>query len=322
MKQTHMQSVIIALAGAVLSLTPTRLSAQRATSGAELQALVNGLTVTARVLVVGMHPDDEDSQLLAYLARGHQVQTAYLSVTRGESAGNFLGPASGTTLGAARTQETLAARRIDGAEQFFTRMYDFGYARSDSELFARWNRDSLVGDIVTVIRSFRPHVIVVNAPDSADDDVQHRALFALVTDARRAAAKGDRYRPLDFGDPWGATLFRRGAGDITMDADSLDPVLGETYAAIAERARAQYRTQGLLDLTKRPSPLLRLAEILPPSGTDSTRGADGVLRTTVYDSLRTGNFLAPADTSLSRLRAGAPPEVARLIPPIAAHADS
>src|SRR5437868_2609956 len=145
------------LASAVLLLAAPAGAQQSSASG--LLSLVNGLTVTARVLVIGMHPDDEDSQLLAYLARGQHVETAYLSITRGESAGNFLGPASGITLGAARTQEALAARRIDGAEQYFTRAYDVGYARSDSELFTRWNRDSLLGDIVTVIRSFRPQVV-------------------------------------------------------------------------------------------------------------------------------------------------------------------
>jgi LmbE family N-acetylglucosaminyl deacetylase len=98
-------------------------------SAAELSRLVQGLTVTPRVLVIGMHPDDEDSRLIAWLSRGRNVETAYLSVTRGEAAQDFGGEAAGSLVGGVRTQELLAARRIDGAHQYFTRAYDFGFAR-------------------------------------------------------------------------------------------------------------------------------------------------------------------------------------------------
>ena len=136
-------------------------------SALELSRLVRGLTTTARVLVVGMHPDDEDTQLITWLSRARNVETAYLSITRGEAGVNFGGSESGNSLGAIRTEEVLAARRIDGAEQYFTRAYDFGSARNESDVLKRWNRDSIVGDIVAVIRSFRPQVIVAMLPDSA-----------------------------------------------------------------------------------------------------------------------------------------------------------
>src|SRR5829696_699867 len=150
-------------------------------SASELFRLVNGLTVTARVLVVGMHPDDEDSELIAWLSRGRNVETAYLSITRGEAGQNFGGDETGSLLGAVRTEEALAARRIDGAKQFYTRAYDFGFARDTNDALRHWHRDSIVGDVVAVIRSFRPHVIIAMLSDSASDgDGQHQslALFA------------------------------------------------------------------------------------------------------------------------------------------------
>jgi LmbE family N-acetylglucosaminyl deacetylase len=239
---------------------------------ASLLSLVNGLTVTPRVLVIGMHPDDEDSQLLAWLARGKHVQTAYLSITRGESAGNFLGSATGITLGAVRTQETMAARRIDGAEQFFTRMYDFGFARSDSELFGRWNRDSVLADMVMTIRSFRPHVIVANTPtDTADHDMQHAALRQLAIDAVRFADDKAKFKPLDFGDAWTpGKLLVRGAPRILIDASAYDRTLGATYSDIALRARAQHRSQGLVDLGAKRSPMILLAPVSDAAASDST----------------------------------------------------
>src|SRR5205085_6513244 len=110
-----------------------RLDAQEG-GAAQLHFVVNGLTVTPRVLVIGVHPDDEDSQLITWLARGRAIETGYLSLTRGEAGQNALGVEAGTALGALRTQELLAARRIDGAHQFFTRAYDFGPARDTTDV--------------------------------------------------------------------------------------------------------------------------------------------------------------------------------------------
>src|SRR3954471_20487446 len=96
---------------------------------ARLQSLVDGITVTPRVLIIGVHPDDDDPQLMTWLARGHNVQTAYLSLTRGEAGQNFAGAETGGALGVIRTQELLASRRIDGGEQYFTRAIDFGISK-------------------------------------------------------------------------------------------------------------------------------------------------------------------------------------------------
>src|SRR5690348_15245297 len=126
------------LAAAVVLASPA--VAQQG-SLAELGELVRGLGVNTRVLVIGAHPDDEDTQLIPWLARGRQVETAYLSLTRGDGGQNLIGNELGEALGAIRTEELLAARRIDGGHQYFTRAYDFGFSKSAEETYKHWPKD-------------------------------------------------------------------------------------------------------------------------------------------------------------------------------------
>jgi len=112
------------------------------------------------VLYVAAHPDDENTQVITYFARGRGYRTAYLSLTRGDGGQNLLGPQLGEALGVARTQELLAARRLDGGRQYFTRAKDFGYSKNAPETLSVWDRRAVVGDIVRVIREFRPDVII------------------------------------------------------------------------------------------------------------------------------------------------------------------
>ena len=114
---------------------------------------LRGLPVAARALMVGAHPDDEDSALLAELVLRHGVRTAYLSLTRGEGGQNCLGAESGAALGVLRTGELLASRGYDGAEQLFSPCVDFGYAKRAEDAFAHWPRERLVGSIVQAIRA-------------------------------------------------------------------------------------------------------------------------------------------------------------------------
>ncbi len=257
---------------------------------AELRRLVDGLTVTPRVLVVGMHPDDAPTELLAWLARGRHIETAYLSVTRGEAGKNENGPEMGSTLGAVRVREALAARRIDGARQFFTQAYDFGPARSADEVFKIWVRDSIVGDIVTTIRSFRPQVIIGVFPDSiTDGNAQHQALPILLDHAFTSSADPRRFPSKTFGMPWPvAKLYRHGPG-IHIETAEVDRMLGVTYAELGRMARAQQRTQGLGDLRESPSTafnLERIAARVDPEARDSA-------------------LFGSVDTSFARLVAGA-----------------
>src|ERR1017187_7931468 len=98
------------------------------------------LTVLGSVLMIAAHPDDENTAILAYYARGRHMRTGYLSLTRGEGGQNLIGPEQGDLLGLIRSHELLAARRIDGAEQFFTRAIDFGFSKTPEETLAKWGR--------------------------------------------------------------------------------------------------------------------------------------------------------------------------------------
>src|ERR1041385_3934197 len=145
--------VIAGMLGATLH------AAEPPTGPAILQDL-RGFREMGTVLHVAAHPDDENTLLIAYLARGRNYRTAYLSLTRGDGGQNVLGPEFGEKLGVARTQELLAARRLDGGRQFFTRAIDFGFSKDYRETLNIWNKDEVVSDIVRVMRTFRPDVVV------------------------------------------------------------------------------------------------------------------------------------------------------------------
>src|SRR6266481_329334 len=136
--------------------------AQRPFSGAvEIEQSLHKLNELGTVLMIAAHPDDERTAVLAYFARGRYMRTAYLSLTRGEGGQNLIGSEQGAQLGIIRTQELLAARRIDGAEQFFTRAIDFGFTRTADETLKKWGHDRILGDVVWVIRNYRPDVIIL-----------------------------------------------------------------------------------------------------------------------------------------------------------------
>ena len=106
--------------------------------------------------MIGAHPDDEDTQLIAYLAKARHIETAYLSLTRGDGGQNLIGNELGPALGMIRTEELLAARRIDGGRQYFTRAFDFGFSKTLDETYQHWPKDSILKDVVEIVRAFRP----------------------------------------------------------------------------------------------------------------------------------------------------------------------
>ena len=172
----------------VACLTP--VFAQREISGAaEAKLALEKLNVTGSVLMIAAHPDDENTALLAYFARGRQLRTGYLSLTRGEGGQNLIGSEQGDALGVIRTQELLAARRIDGAQQFFTRAIDFGFTKTTAETFEKWGHEKILSDVVWVIRRFRPDVIVLRFSGTPrDGHGQHQASAILGKEAFSAAA--------------------------------------------------------------------------------------------------------------------------------------
>src|SRR5207244_5174650 len=144
---------IALLPAAAFLLIFAPVQAQRDLAGAaDIQLRLEKLNVVGSVLMIAAHPDDENTALLAYYARGRKMRTAYLSLTRGEGGQNLIGSERGAALGIIRTQELLAARRIDGAEQFFTRAIDFGVSKTADETLGKWGRRDVLGDIVWVIR--------------------------------------------------------------------------------------------------------------------------------------------------------------------------
>jgi LmbE family N-acetylglucosaminyl deacetylase len=153
---------------------------------------VLGLGVNTRVLMIGAHPDDEDTNLITWLSRGRHVKTAYLSLTRGDGGQNLIGNELGEALGVIRTEELLAARRIDGADQYFTRAFDFGFSKDTIDTFRHWPRDSILGDVVRVVREFRPHVIVaVFSGTTRDGHGQHQVSGLLAREAYDAVLRPD-----------------------------------------------------------------------------------------------------------------------------------
>lgn len=213
------------------------------------------LQTTARVLHIGAHPDDEDSALLAYLARGRGIRTAYLSLTRGEGGQNSLGPELYEALGVLRTSELLAARRLDGAEQYFTRAFDFGFSKAAQETLEKWGQEAILEDIVRCIRRFRPHVIVSRfRGDPSDGHGHHQAAGQLAREAFTAAADPARF-PEQLGReglfPWQALkLYIPAAGDsseaiLRINTGEYDPLYGRSCYEIAMAGRSQHRCQNM-----------------------------------------------------------------------------
>src|SRR6218665_844213 len=133
-------------------------------TSAEMYQAIRKLNVLGSVLYVAAHPDDENTRLITYLSKERLYRTGYMSMTRGDGGQNLIGDEQGIELGLIRTQELLAARRIDGAEQFFSRAYDFGFSKSPEEAMNTWGHDKILSDVVWVIRKFKPDVIITRFP--------------------------------------------------------------------------------------------------------------------------------------------------------------
>ncbi|MBK8250259.1 MAG: PIG-L family deacetylase [Gemmatimonadetes bacterium] len=257
---------------------------------AALGPLVSGLGVSGRVLVIAAHPDDEDTQLIAWLARGRQVETAYLSLTRGDGGQNLIGNELGEPLGAIRTEELLAARRLDGGRQYFTRAFDFGFSKNAQETLTQWAKDSILRDVVTVVRAFRPHVIVsVFSGTPADGHGHHQVAGILAREAYDISADTVRFpaRSTAGLGAWTVPKFYRGAlfrnqaqATIRINVGEYDPLGGRSYAELAADSRSQHKSQAMGALQQkgvRYDQLLREAARVGPSDARSERSIfDGV----------------------------------------------
>src|SRR5688572_32393654 len=158
------------------------LSAQppRSHSSADILQQIKRLEVFGSVLYIAAHPDDENTRLLAWLARERLYRTGYLSLTRGDGGQNLIGDEQGIDLGLIRTQELLAARRTDGAEQFFSRAFDFGFSKSTDEALEKWGRDKVLSDAVWIIRKFQPDIIITRFPEDSRAGHGHHSASAVI----------------------------------------------------------------------------------------------------------------------------------------------
>ena len=213
--------------------------------------LTSALGGAGRVLMIGAHPDDEDTQLLGWLARGAKADAAYLSLTRGDGGQNAIGNELGEALGVIRTEELLAARRTDGARQFFTRAYDFGFSKTADETYRHWPKDSVFGDVVRIVRAFRPHLIVaVFSGTPRDGHGHHQVSGMLAKEAYEASMDTVRFPVAIYGAPWTVSKFYRAArsnaavGALRTDVGSYDPIRGQGLGEIAGLSRSQHRSQG------------------------------------------------------------------------------
>ncbi len=247
----------------ILFLAPVFISSfllaqmQAPQNAADIILALKKLNTVGSVLYVAAHPDDENTRLLAYLANEKKVRTAYLSLTRGDGGQNLIGKEQGELLGLIRTQELLAARRTDGAEQFFTRANDFGFSKNPEETFSIWNKDSVLSDVVFTIRKFKPDVIVCRFPTTGEGGHGHHTASAILAqEAFDAAADPSKFSwQLKYAGVWKTrrifwNTFNFGGTNTTspnqlkMDVGVYNPLLGKNYGEIASESRSMHKSQG------------------------------------------------------------------------------
>ncbi len=227
-------------------------------NSSEILLRMKKLEVLGSVLYIAAHPDDENTRLLAWLSQEKLYRTGYLSLTRGDGGQNLIGDEQGIELGLIRTQELLAARRLDGAEQFFSRAYDFGFSKTTAESLRLWDEQKILSDVVWIIRKFQPDIIITRFPeDKRAGHGQHSASSVLARLAFSAAADPKQF-PEQLNDgvhPWQAKRlfwnnYNFGSVNTTRDdqlkieVGGFNPLLGKSYGEIAADSRSQHRSQG------------------------------------------------------------------------------
>ncbi len=228
------------------------------TNSSDILLQMKKLQVLGSVLYIAAHPDDENTRLMAWLSKDKLYQTGYLSITRGDGGQNLIGDEQGIELGLIRTQELLAARRVDGADQFFSRAYDFGFSKTTAESLKIWNEQKILSDVVWIIRKFQPDIIITRFPeDKRAGHGQHSASSVLAHLAFSAAADPKQF-PEQFAygvNTWQARrLFWNNYNfgsvntirddQLKIEVGGFNPLVGKSYGEIAADSRSQHRSQG------------------------------------------------------------------------------
>lgn len=225
---------------------------------AEIYMQLKKLNVLGSVLYIAAHPDDENNGFLPYLAKEKLYRTGYLSLTRGDGGQNLIGSEQGIELGLIRTQELLAARRQDGAEQFFSRAYEFGFSKNPEEALRIWDKEKILSDVVWVIRQYQPDVIIARFPGDARAGHGHHSASSILANEAYTAAADPKKFPEQFAygvKPWQAkrivwNTFNFGGANTTsndqfkLDVSGYNPLLGKSYGEIGGEARSMHKSQG------------------------------------------------------------------------------
>lgn len=274
-----MRLLTLAAAVSLAAATPAN-ALEAAMDAGTLAHELDRLASTARVLYVAAHPDDENTRLLAYLANQRHATVAYLSLTRGGGGQNLIGSEQGELLGVLRTEELLAARRLDGAQQRFSRALDFGFSKSADETLRIWDHDEILADVVHTIRNFQPDVIVTRFDENPPNHGHHTASAILAREAFAAAADPARFAAqLEQGlAPWQATRLVHNLSTwrpVTIPADALavdvggyDPRLGLGWGELAALSRSQHKSQGFGRAGERGRVLEHLVHLAGTPATD------------------------------------------------------
>jgi LmbE family N-acetylglucosaminyl deacetylase len=234
----------------------TNAGAQK--NSAEIIAQIKGLKTVGSVLYFAAHPDDENNSFLPYLTKERNYRTAYLSLTRGDGGQNLIGKEQGIELGMIRSQELLAARRIDGAEQYFSTAYEFGFSKSSDEALQIWDHEKVLSDAVWIIRKFQPDIIITRFPRDARAGHGHHSASAIIANEAFIAAADPTKFPEQFKygvGVWKAkrilwntfnfgTVNTTNENQLKVQVGGYNPIIGKSYGEIGAEARTMHKSQG------------------------------------------------------------------------------
>lgn len=285
--------LFVPLLAALVSFAPLARAADgppATLDAAALHLAIEKLTVVGSVLYIAAHPDDENTAMLTWLENEKLVRAGYLSLTRGDGGQNLVGDEQGDLLGVIRTQELLAARRIDGAEQFFTRAVDFGYSKGPGETLDKWGRDAVLADVVRVLRAFQPDVVVMRFPTTGEGRHGHHTASAiLAVDAFDAAGDASRFpEQLETLSPWKPKRLlwnyfnwmspppdSIASEFLTADLGAYNALLGRSYTELAGESRSMHKSQGFGSAERRGTSINYLKTIAgAPAAADIFEGID------------------------------------------------
>ncbi len=250
MKKHYNRYYLLLLLIGILNIDSFLFAHNEVATSTHIYKALKKLNVLGSILYIAAHPDDENTSVLSYMNQGELYRAAYLSLTRGDGGQNLLGTEKGPLLGVLRTQELLSARRIDGAEQFFTRAIDFGYSKSSDETLRNWDRELLLGDVVKVIRLFKPDIIITRFSKTQGGHGHHLVSAILAEEAFTAAADPQHYPDqLMRLEVWQAkrlfwNTWSPGEKAISINIGKYDPLLGKSYQEFAAASRSMHKSQG------------------------------------------------------------------------------